>query len=259
MLRAVIPSKSPAFSSPSSSFHSSAVVSKISEARLRSRALKKANLEKRAVRDQVRQANAPSVILGTRPGDEDKWNKCLLARVIVDETVFSKDFKTDPLVEKYKGVDVPLYRAFGVHEAEEQLIFDELDGTTRLLLPNRRHDTTTVTNFARAIDLRNADAGGIAYENRLRIIKAFSTPENPFDPGRSEVQAALITYRIRKLYAHLMRCRKDVQNKLSLRKLVHQRAKVLKYLKRTQRPRWELLLKDLGLEPEAVEGELIVN
>ena len=42
--------------------------------------------------------------------------------------------------------------------------------------------------LAKVLDLRNANAAGIAYENRLRIIEAFSTPQNPFDPGRTEVQ-----------------------------------------------------------------------
>jgi len=56
-----------------------------------------------------------------------------------------------------------------------------------------------------------------------------------------------------------MRCKHDLQNKLSLRKLVHQRAKILRYLKRTQRIRYDALLEQLGVEAEAVEGELVVN
>jgi small subunit ribosomal protein S15 len=39
-----------------------------------------------------------------------------------------------------------------------------------------------------ALDLRNANAAGLAYENRRRCITAFSSPENPYDPGRPEVQ-----------------------------------------------------------------------
>jgi small subunit ribosomal protein S15 len=34
---------------------------------------------------------------------------------------------------------------------------------------------------------------------------------------------------------------------------------MLKYLKRTARTRYDTLLGQLGLEPEAVEGELIVD
>ena len=44
--------------------------------------------------------------------------------------------------------------------------------------------------FARMVDLRNANARGIAFENRRRIVAAFSEPENPTDTGRPEVQGA---------------------------------------------------------------------
>jgi small subunit ribosomal protein S15 len=42
--------------------------------------------------------------------------------------------------------------------------------------------------LARIIDLRNANAAGIAYENRRRIIAAFSEGDTPDDTGRPEVQ-----------------------------------------------------------------------
>jgi small subunit ribosomal protein S15 len=64
--------------------------------------------------------------------------------------------------------------------------------------------------------------------------------------------------RIRGLWDHLIAHKKDLGNRLSLRKLVHQRAKLLKYLKRLDRGRYDALLPRLALEPEAVEGELIV-
>jgi len=46
----------------------------------------------------------------------------------------------------------------------------------------------TLEAFAKVIDLVNANAKGITYENRRRIVLEFSGPENPFDPGRVEVQ-----------------------------------------------------------------------
>lgn len=52
--------------------------------------------------------------------------------------------------------------------------------------------------------------------------------------------------------------KKDVANRRNLRKIVHHRAKVLRYLKRLDRDRYENVLVRLGLEPEAVEGELVV-
>jgi len=51
---------------------------------------------------------------------------------------------------------------------------------------------------------------------------------------------------------------RDLGNKLGLRKLVHHRAKILRYLKRVSVERYEILLEQLALEPESVEGELIL-
>ncbi|KAF7305057.1 hypothetical protein MKEN_01220700 [Mycena kentingensis (nom. inval.)] len=249
-------------SGSSAPFHTSAIRSAVIDQRIRSRQIKKANVEARERRILEREANKPSVILGTRPGQESKWDNCLLARTIVDDAVFDKEkYNPASMVESdtsFKTL-VPRYRGFGVAKAEEKILFDDLRTLTQQVVKKRTREDITAANFARVIDLRNADAGGIAYENRRRIITAFSTPENPFDPGRTEVQVAIVTYRIRKLYAHLKRCKPDVQNKLSLRKLVHKRAKLLKYLKRTQRVRYDILLEQLALEPEAVEGELVVN
>jgi small subunit ribosomal protein S15 len=48
--------------------------------------------------------------------------------------------------------------------------------------------------FAQVIDLQNADARGIAYENRRRIIMEFSESAQPWDPGRPEVQGMSRSY-----------------------------------------------------------------
>ncbi|KAJ7087885.1 hypothetical protein C8R44DRAFT_893120 [Mycena epipterygia] len=228
----------------------------MSETQLRARAHRKLILEEREARTRELEARRPSVILGTRPGEDHKWHKCYLAGLLVDESVFAQP--PGPMVKSQYGVEMPQYKAFGVAEAEEQKLFRDLPGLSSTLNGDEK-ETAKAAHFARVIDLRNSDAGGIAYENRRRIVLAFSTPENPFDPGRSEVQAAILTYRIRKLYEHLTRCKHDVQNKLSLRRLVHQRARVLRYLKRTQRIRYDALLQQLAIEPDAVEGELVVN
>lgn len=71
-------------------------------------------------------------------------------------------------------------------------------------------------------------------------------------------KAALLTYKIRNLWSHLTKYKRDVGNRLGLRKLVHQRAKVLKYLKGVDEDRYEAVLEKLALEPESVEGELVV-
>ncbi|KIO31747.1 hypothetical protein M407DRAFT_19257 [Tulasnella calospora MUT 4182] len=122
----------------------------------------------------------------------------------------------------------------------------------------------------RIIDLRNASAKGLAYANRQRIIQAFSRAstgtdqeqqaalERP-DTGSPEVQAALITAKIRNLWDHLKQNSRDIHNRRALRTLVHNRAKVLRYLKRKDVSRYEALLSELGLEKGAVEGEIIIR
>lgn len=67
-----------------------------------------------------------------------------------------------------------------------------------------------------------------------------------------------MTYKIRNLWTHLQKFKSDVGNRRGLTKLVHQRAKVLKYIKNTDRDRYDMALQRLGLEAGAVEGELVV-
>lgn len=64
--------------------------------------------------------------------------------------------------------------------------------------------------------------------------------------------------RIRNVWDHLNKYKKDVFSRRSLRTLVHKRAKVLRYLKRMDRDKYDLTLEQLGLEPGSVEGELVV-
>lgn len=64
--------------------------------------------------------------------------------------------------------------------------------------------------------------------------------------------------RIRNVWDHLRSNRKDVITRRNLRQLVHQRAKILKYLKRLDRDRYDAVLGRLGLEAGSVEGELVV-
>lgn len=64
--------------------------------------------------------------------------------------------------------------------------------------------------------------------------------------------------KIRNMWDHLMKFKKDLPNRRALRQVVHQRAKILKYLKRIDRDRYDRVLERLALEPESVEGELVV-
>ena len=71
--------------------------------------------------------------------------------------------------------------------------------------------------------------------------------------------AALLTMRIRNLWEHLQRQKSDRGNRPRLAKIVHHRARILKYLKSISRQRYNDILPRLGLEPERVEGELKVK
>jgi len=166
---------------------------------------------------------------------------------------------------------------FGLGSDGKQLVFDDLPSVSakRVLLNiDPLADQSTVTagyeeslaqqmaqseQMARILSLSNASAGGIAFENRKRIIAAFSTPEKPNDTGRTEVQAALLTLRIRDMWAHMQRAPRDIHSRHSLRSLLHQRAKILKYLKRTDRNRYDAVLLRIGVDPRAVEGEVILS
>jgi small subunit ribosomal protein S15 len=59
--------------------------------------------------------------------------------------------------------------------------------------------------------------------------------------------------RIRNVLGHLTRHKKDLANRPSLRKMEHQLAKILKYLKRTGHAHHDALLPRLALDPAAAE------
>lgn len=45
--------------------------------------------------------------------------------------------------------------------------------------------------LARIMDLRNSNADDVAFQNRKRVVLAFSAPSQPYDTGRPEVQGTL--------------------------------------------------------------------
>ncbi|ESK93454.1 30s ribosomal protein s15 [Moniliophthora roreri MCA 2997] len=269
MFRACIAqsSRSVASTSNTSLLHTSAVLHakpRLTPAKIRQR---------KAEKWEKIQANKPSPILGTRPGEEWKWEKCDLAKMLIKEEELTGPLQMNPTQRPIGVVHEPEHLAFAVTQVEAEELFGKLpmisssvtihESTNPAQLMTEAEagelrELRKANMLAKVLDLRNANAEGIAYENRRRIIEAFSTPENPFDPGRQEVQAAILTYRIRNLWNHLSKFRRDVGNRRGLRQLVHQRAKVLKYLKRNDRERYDTLLERLALEPESVEGELVV-
>ena len=79
------------------------------------------------------------------------------------------------------------------------------------------------------------------------------------DTGSSEVQAAILTAKIRTLADYCeTRGRTDRVNKRNLRLLVHKRQKHLAYLRKKERggPRWQNLIETLGLTEGTWKGEI---
>jgi ribosomal protein S15 len=82
------------------------------------------------------------------------------------------------------------------------------------------------------------------------------------DTGSSEVQAAILTAKIRTL-AEFVETRggQDKVNKRNLRLLVHKRQKHLNYLRKKERggPRWQNLIETLGLTEGTWRGEITLG
>ncbi|KAI0830856.1 S15/NS1 RNA-binding domain-containing protein [Trametes gibbosa] len=263
--------------------HTSAVLQAVSPRTRKTLQTLKANVQRREEIQQQARQNRPHVILGHKAGEEAKWQTSDLARTLVTEAQVQSaklpgsDIRTGML-------SLPQYFNYGVGAAEKETLFDVLPALTAQsqaqLNPHAQRkegepapSSQTLKKaegeaslkelyktglFARLIDLRNANARGIACENRRRIVAAFSEPENPNDTGRPEVQAALATYKIRNIWEHLDRSKRDIANRRSLRRAVHERAKILRYLKEVDEDRYDRVLERLGLERSAVEGELVV-
>ncbi|KAF9516009.1 hypothetical protein BS47DRAFT_1327721 [Hydnum rufescens UP504] len=278
---------------PSSSFnfHTTAHTQE-SYRKRQSRIVKKRNTEKQIQREELLDRTRPHPALGHSPGDEQKWLASDLAQILVsphdrrplpppETRLETPPASSTPRNNKSADMSQPIQLTpsnFGIGNAERELLFNDLPSASamRAFAHHSPNDLKTGTSqaaasasilrerlnaelLARTTSLSNASAKGIAYENRRRIIAEFSEPGKPNDTGRSEVQAALFTWKIRNLWNHLENARRDIHNIRTLRRLIHQRAQVLKYLRRTHRERYLAVLERLGLDPRAVEGEIIVR
>lgn len=82
-------------------------------------------------------------------------------------------------------------------------------------------------------------------ETKKEIIERFKIHEK--DTGSSEVQIALLSNRISYLTDHFKVHKKDHHSRRGLLKLVGQRRRLLNYLKRTDKERYQKIIKELGL------------
>ena len=85
----------------------------------------------------------------------------------------------------------------------------------------------------------------ITKEIKQQIIKDYQLKEG--DTGSSEVQIAILTYRINDLNEHLKEHKKDHHSRRGLLKMVGQRRNLLAYLKDNDLERYRTLIARLGL------------
>ena len=77
------------------------------------------------------------------------------------------------------------------------------------------------------------------------IIKEFQRDEK--DTGSAEVQIAVLSTKIKVLTEHLKANHKDHSSRLGLLKMVGQRKRLLKYLRRTNFTKFQSIVADLGI------------
>lgn len=85
----------------------------------------------------------------------------------------------------------------------------------------------------------------ITAERKTEVIGSFATHEG--DTGSPEVQVAILTERITNLTEHLKAHKKDFHSRRGLLIMVGQRRRLLDYLKRKEKSRYEQLIQRLGL------------
>jgi small subunit ribosomal protein S15 len=85
----------------------------------------------------------------------------------------------------------------------------------------------------------------LSNDKKKELVKKYG--ENDFDTGKTEVQVALLSERIKYLTDHFKTHDKDHHSRRGLLKLVGQRSRLLDYLARKDITRYRNLVKDLGI------------
>ncbi|MGF1525950.1 MAG: 30S ribosomal protein S15 [Candidatus Competibacterales bacterium] len=82
-------------------------------------------------------------------------------------------------------------------------------------------------------------------EQKAQVVQEYQ--RGPGDTGSTEVQVALLTHRINVLQPHFSAHKQDHHSRQGLLKMVNHRRKLLDYLKRKDRQRYQQLIQRLGL------------
>lgn len=86
----------------------------------------------------------------------------------------------------------------------------------------------------------------LTQEEKTKIIEKHKAHDS--DTGSSEVQIALISEEIERLLLHLKVHPKDFHSKRGLLKMVSKRRKLMSYLKKMNEPKYEEVIKKVGLK-----------
>ncbi|CAN5313922.1 30S ribosomal protein S15 [soil metagenome] len=90
-------------------------------------------------------------------------------------------------------------------------------------------------------------------DEKQTIINKFAREKG--DTGSPEVQIALLTSQIEKLVKHLGEHNKDVNSRRGLLSMVAKRRRLLSYLQKRDKERFDKLSKDLGLKAKKNDKE----
>ena len=85
----------------------------------------------------------------------------------------------------------------------------------------------------------------ITAERKTEVVSEYATHQG--DTGSPEVQVAILSERISNLTEHLKVHKKDFHSRRGLLIMVGQRRRLLDYLKRKDKARYESLIQRLGL------------
>ncbi|POV96622.1 hypothetical protein PSHT_15046 [Puccinia striiformis] len=250
----------------------------------------KAQEAKTTNRTNLRLREKPDPILGystQMPKAHLSWENCELAQLIVKkEDVWAGKINPVPVLlnqdQKKPSKKTPssttttdntptqdnnqsLVLNFGLDENEHQkaILFDGLPKIKELLkIKNKPIFDPSDFSTPSSSDPEEATSKMGSEEDeedlkKLRLMRILDLQK--LDPGCSEVQAAMLTYRIHTVLDHAWQNRRDKDSKRHLSDLVMKRMKILKYLKRVNPSSYFELLPRIGLQPKYLKDELIVR
>lgn len=82
-------------------------------------------------------------------------------------------------------------------------------------------------------------------ERKTEVVRTFATHQG--DTGSAEVQVSLLTENINQLTEHLKVHKKDFASRRGLLMMVGRRARLLKHLEKSDKQRYLVLIKRLGI------------